>query len=570
MKVFDEGNGRRRYRCHTGNIHYPDSSRIFQNIDTTLLSQAGGFYQDKCFYSCEVPDTADGVFSFFNRDHNFDLQLQGVSAVGYKPIPNNVFGDIGVGFQYTDAFGPNIHFEVIAKNMSFEKRIRFDAPPPDITQDFYFEYEIVAYPDVATVKASMAEIGVEFDLAKSLSQATPISQKIISLLSSTGEYSSLIYFPSCYDSNPNGRKRLPVQILFYKSGNKIYLRKIIPKAIFQNAVYPIFADDPVRYDPPAGDGMIQSDPPAAWDTAHDAGTGEALFAANVMEAFSLITNSPATHMFARSYVPIDSSGIDDGYDVTAATMYIWGDSLRTDEADGNDFISIVEADCAVPAVPAADDFNKCGDSVDDPTEAHDNGDRIFINDWNLSGYNSWPFNGTGLTWVNKTGITQIGVREGHDILDDPLDTTTSWDRCAAVGYTSEQGGGATTNDPYLDVTAAPSGITGTVCWGHDASITQDNTENFTGNWTGTASIVGSGDAERFIVGPGEYMELDDPVNIGENDVVINLGDYQAGTGPAITVKYKDGTTAENCEADTWHDYSGSFTSTGYILIRVER
>jgi len=125
MKVFDKGKNERLYRCHIGNIHYPDTSKVFQDIDTTLLSRTGGLYQDKCFYNSELPDKADGNFVFFNRDHNFDLRVVGVSSVGHKPTPD-IWGTLGKGIEYTDAFGSGIHLEIKARIGNFD----VDLVPP--------------------------------------------------------------------------------------------------------------------------------------------------------------------------------------------------------------------------------------------------------------------------------------------------------------------------------------------------------------------------------------------------------------------------------------------------------
>ena len=110
-------------------------------------------------------------------------------------------------------------------------------------------------------------------------------------------------------------------------------------------------------------------------------------------------------------------------------------------------------------------------------------------------------------------------------------------------------------------------VVGSTCWGHDTSVDEDNVLDFTGKWTGDGEISGSGDAEIMeLGGVGKYMESE-VVNIGAVSVEIEVNKYIGS--PVGTVKYKDGSSAENCEADTWSEYSSAFDSAGYVKIRVE-
>jgi hypothetical protein len=45
---------------------------------------------------------------------------------------------------------------------------------------------------------------------------------------------------------------------------------------------------------------------------------------------------------------------------------------------------------------------------------------ITIYEYKKSKTFTFTLNSTGRGWVNKTGYTLLGVREGHDVLDDPL------------------------------------------------------------------------------------------------------------------------------------------------------
>lgn len=111
-------------------------------------------------------------------------------------------------------------------------------------------------------------------------------------------------------------------------------------------------------------------------------------------------------------------------------------------------------------------------------------------------------------------------------------------------------------------------IVGSVCWGHVTGVTQDNTRTFAINWTGTGTISGSGDSEIVRLKPTEYVESE-VVNVGIGTALITLDEYQSGEGAPI-VKYKDGDSEANCEADTWNTYTVPFVSQGYVKIRLEK
>lgn len=109
---------------------------------------------------------------------------------------------------------------------------------------------------------------------------------------------------------------------------------------------------------------------------------------------------------------------------------------------------------------------------------------------------------------------------------------------------------------------------GTITWGHKTSVEEDSARSFLSHWSGTGLISGSGDSEILTLDEGEYEESE-VVNVGANEIEIIVDNYQSGSGPAPVVKYKDGDSEANCEADSWNTYSAPFTSSGYIKVRVE-
>jgi len=133
---------------------------------------------------------------------------------------------------------------------------------------------------------------------------------------------------------------------------------------------------------------------------------------------------------------------------------------------------------------------------------------------------------------------------------------------------------------------------GSVCWGHDTGVVEDNVRDFLNNWSGDAVILGTGDDEKLQFDSGEYEESE-TWYIGAGRVRLIINKYGVGTGfkdavdtgfkDAVdtgfmdapytygvpTVKYKQGSSQANCEADTWHAYTIPFVCGGWVKIRLE-
>lgn len=442
-KVWDLGDGKaHRWECHLGNIHYQDSNRVLQDIDTTLRTRAGGTFQDKCPYLCELPTLASGDFNFFNTDHDFNVRIVGILPVAGQPDTDE-WGKIGKSIIYSDAFGLNIHLIAQVRNQSFAKLIRFDAAPLDTTKDFLVAFELLTPPTLVEYKDANGTF-VTYDLTRTETLATKVSDTLIRF--TRAAQFSYIRQSHAWDSNPINRRRLPVRFAFYQRLGKSYLVKIIPKEIFQNAVYPIFADDPVTYYAGAGDGMIEKPNQTTWALSHDATSGDAYPTDTVSDA-----GCGATPNFnvMRTFMPTDTSGITDTDTVTAVTINLYATAKSDQDDDGDDWINIVGATTqASNTTLASADFNDCG-AVANPTEW---ATRIDLGAITTSAYNIWTGNATMVAAVNKTGFTLLGVREGHDCIDSAIQTSAI---NRATFSTSEATG--TAQDPYLDVTSSVAG-----------------------------------------------------------------------------------------------------------------
>ena len=209
----------------------------------------------------------------------------------------------------------------------------------------------------------------------------------------------------------------------------------------------------------AGDGYVYKQPPSdnmpdIWNDAHHAASGINSYSAETVIIRSYLedlsgTGSLCDCLIYRGFFPIDTSGIGDGDTISAAVLKLYV-AYRTDtEDDGDDWFNVVQTSQASTSALQNDDYIDCG-AVNDPTEGATRVDATGIT---TSAYNNWTLDATGRGWIDKTGYTKLGLREGHDAIDSPLTTPTGGgiERVTITVASSEDTSG--TKDPYLDVTA---------------------------------------------------------------------------------------------------------------------
>lgn len=183
---------------------------------------------------------------------------------------------------------------------------------------------------------------------------------------------------------------------------------------------------------------------SSWDTSHDLATADEQLGGLRVETGL----SAGDFKISRIFIPFNTANLNDDDIVVSASVFLYECSARSnDDNDGDDFINIVQTDEAIPGSPGLNDFDKCG-LVDNPIEGSS---RLDLGDIATGTYNEFVLNSTALDWINKTGITQLGVREGHDIIDVAY---------AGADYTANRfypcGIGETGKEPYLQIIMASS------------------------------------------------------------------------------------------------------------------
>lgn len=211
----------------------------------------------------------------------------------------------------------------------------------------------------------------------------------------------------------------------------------------------------------AGDGgVVYANSYAGWNTIHYATAGTSGDPTSINLSGGRMTGvySEGANRFDpnRSFLPVDTSAIDDTDTIDSAILkgYVFGDTHTHNTA--YDYIAVVQTSQASTSTLVAGDFDQCGDSIDNPTEGSD---RLNLGSFTTSAYNSWTLDATGLTWIDKTGVTKLGLRSGDDMQStSPFGGATGYNGIHV--YSSEQTG--TSQDPYISVTHSAGGYAGSI------------------------------------------------------------------------------------------------------------
>jgi len=181
-----------------------------------------------------------------------------------------------------------------------------------------------------------------------------------------------------------------------------------------------------------------------WDTSHDASSGNAAYTGASCAIKSDETN---TYEIFRGFFPIDTSAIEDDYTVTEAHFYFTiGTNIWTEMSDSYEYFTLVETSQASDSTLVGADYDNCG-AVNNPTELNDAGNRLDLTTISTDTEYSIELNSTGISVIDDTGTTFIGIRDGHDTADISVNLDSG---SGADIYFSEQTG--TDKDPYLLLT----------------------------------------------------------------------------------------------------------------------
>lgn len=233
-----------------------------------------------------------------------------------------------------------------------------------------------------------------------------------------------------------------------------FKRLFFPQALADtDSFYAGVGDGHVKYD------ITGSQPSQAnWDTAHDAVTGiTADYIAEKIQNGMSIEGSSNVTSIRRGFYPTDTSALGAAAVISGAVLKLYLFDRFDSYNDGYDYLAIVKTFQASISELVVADYEDNGYDSGNETGgrakylAVKGSANIDITGLSTSAYNDFTLNATGRGWINKTGTTMLGLREGHDIEDNfPGDPGEVDKYSYIVTRSSEQTG--TDQDPYLEVT----------------------------------------------------------------------------------------------------------------------
>jgi hypothetical protein len=253
--------------------------------------------------------------------------------------------------------------------------------------------------------------------------------------------------------------------------------KFIALSDLANAKYPITIDPSSTYTTSSADGRISWSVPFAtgYNALWVATTGTVTDTDTLLVIGQHYNVGTAAYEMYRSSVYFDTSDIPDDATISSATLKLYGD---TDGTATNDFLITAQTgtNSTYPHNPLlTGDYDKSNYSG--------NGSATTTVGLSVAGYNSITLSATGLTWINKTGITKLEIRSDRDIAG----VTPTGDEYIFV-YAYEQGAGFRPQLEIVYAAALPTVTTGV------ANTILATSANLTG------TITSTGGADVDIVG----------------------------------------------------------------------
>ena len=309
------------------------------------------------------------------------------------------------------------------------KTINSNAYTTSHTYDRLGNKLVITYPDSAQIKYTYNTAG----------QLEKVERK-----ENGGSYADVV---SDFDYGPHGKITYQMNSNGTNTTNTYDETKIYRLTRKYTSYYSGGTPTTVTFYPAAGDGYVYNDN-TNWDTGHDATSG-------VVSSYTGTTfytgngkASATSYRIRRAFLPFDTSSLPDDAVISDAKLKTYINSKLNNDNDGDDWVTVVQTSQPSNTALANSDFDLAG-SINNPTEGVDTGERKDITSVSTSAYLTFNLNATGKGWVNKTGFTKLGLREGHDVIDSPF-TGTSGQNNYLIIRAGEYSG--TSSDPKLEIT----------------------------------------------------------------------------------------------------------------------
>ncbi len=426
-------------KIYQHDVQYLDPvSNVLADIDVRLIDSGQVWTMTKAPYAARLAkNTASKAVTF--RTGETELYFSPAAADVPPVSGRKVNSDTGELIRYADALGSGVDLEVQLDTTQLRKEAVLKN-----TEAIQSLTAAGGFVEVPFLLEANEEIDVS-DNGRLFSGSLTTGNEV----EVRGASGAVAYFlpPLATDAAGN---TVHIQIRYEQTSEGVRMTKLLPVAWLETAAYPVRTDTVVSYySDLGGDGYVLKDASSNWNTVHDATVGTDNNAGATQARVETKTYSGNTYSISRILLPFDTSALPDDAVVDIASLRVYiGNPINDQDDDGNDFLRVVQNTAASPTAITNDDYDQVG-AIDNPTAGATDLDIS-----NIAGpdHKTFTLNATGRSWINLTGYTKFGLREGHDVVDDPI--TTGYISGVTV-QTSETNG--TTYDPYLQITYHSNG-----------------------------------------------------------------------------------------------------------------
>jgi hypothetical protein len=213
-----------------------------------------------------------------------------------------------------------------------------------------------------------------------------------------------------------------------------------------------FMGTTTSYPTATGDGFTRTSSKASWADAHDATSANKTNYANGEGLVIYSYYYGGVFGNSRSFFQPDTSGLGSGATISDASLNLYcAIEIAVGDNDEYAYGAIVQTfQAATNQLEAADWIDN---GSDNGTAGRANntsiqtGGQIDLDTITLNNWFAITLDATGRSWINKTGVTKIGLREGHDLTNNSMANQTI--NSVYIRWSPYTG---STYDPYLSVT----------------------------------------------------------------------------------------------------------------------
>ncbi len=425
-EVDDKGNAIYESQTYLHDVQYLDPiTGERADINTALEDASDAWTMTKAPYSARLAKNLDDkaiTYKSGNTELYFSVPDAETKAITAQKEEDKEQGEF---VRYANAFGEGTDLDIAVNAGALIKNTLLESL--DALKNFV---EAEGNIEIPFTLDSNLPIDLVTEEGESLNkQGTITTGNLVHVVNDSGSSVAYIQPPVATDAKGN---QTPIQIRYIKTEKGIEMTKLVPSDWLANAAFPIKTDATVTYYAYNGGMGALTKTSTNWNTARSASSAGYVYTADTASV-----GTDNNYNISRAAFTFDTSGLADNATVSAAALHVYA---TTGYNYNHDIFRIVQTSIASSTHLVADDYDQIG-ALTDPTSG---GDTDMTSSWFSFNYLTFDLNSTGRGWINPTGWTKLGIREGHDY-GNTASTGTDSVRLQFYSY----GAG---HDPYLTMT----------------------------------------------------------------------------------------------------------------------